>query len=203
MLSVRDSGPAAQEERSVLAQWRLLLVVIAVTLLSQGTAGPPTTTHAAGATLPALGSCSSYAARPLATTLWYEPVSGAELIAALYGYYEGSHFCGALYAEAALTLPRGMTPSGSVSRCRREGRGPVATWVLARRRVSTPSSWRATTGWRTAIAGRRAYGGSSPRLSRPLPSVAKPQQIGSDEYSRLERLRQRPKKARSYHAPEG
>jgi hypothetical protein len=89
------------------AQRLALIAVIAGALLGIPTASQPTTASAAGARSPSIGSCSFSAARPLATTLWHEPVSGAELIAALYGSYEGSHFCGALYAEAALTLPAG------------------------------------------------------------------------------------------------
>lgn len=67
----------------------------------------PTTAYAAGARAPSIGSCSIYAARHLATTLWHDPVSGAELTANLFAYYHTGDFCGGLYAEADLTLPAG------------------------------------------------------------------------------------------------
>ncbi|HEX6779588.1 MAG TPA: hypothetical protein VF099_15370, partial [Ktedonobacterales bacterium] len=51
----------------------------------------------------------------------------------LFGYYQGSHFCGTLYAEADLTLPAGydaewicadLFPGGSVT-CAELGPGPA------------------------------------------------------------------------------
>ncbi len=89
------------------AQQIALAVMIAVALLVIRTAVQPTTAYAAGARSPSVGSCSIYAAQHLATTLWHDPVSGAELTANLFGYYHAGHFCGVLYAEADLTLPAG------------------------------------------------------------------------------------------------
>lgn len=90
-----------------LAQRLALIAVIIAALLGIYTALQPTTASAAGTHSPFIGSCSIYAVRHLATTLWRDPVSGAELTANLFGYYDEDHFCGALYAEADLTLPAG------------------------------------------------------------------------------------------------
>ena len=90
-----------------LAQRLTLIVVMAGALLGIPTALQPSMAFAAGAHAPFIGSCTTYAVRHLATTLWRDPVSGTELTATLFGYYEGSHFCGDLFAEAGVTLPAG------------------------------------------------------------------------------------------------
>lgn len=91
--------------RTSLVQRIALIFIITVTFLAIKTAVQPTTTYTAGAYAPAVGDCGTYAARHLATALWHDPVSGTTLAANLFGYYDGNHFCGALHAEADLTLP--------------------------------------------------------------------------------------------------
>jgi hypothetical protein len=88
-----------------LAQRIAMVLVIAVAFLTIKTAVQPTTVDAAGTYAPSIGNCGIYAAQHLASAFWRDPVSGTALTANLFGYYEGGHFCGALYAEADLTLP--------------------------------------------------------------------------------------------------
>lgn len=116
-----------------LAQRLALIAVIAVALPGIYAASQPTTALAAGARAPSMGSCSTYAVRHLATNFWHDPVSGTALTANLFGYYEGRRFCGALYAEADLTLPAGYAAEwvcadlllGGAAACGEPGPGPV------------------------------------------------------------------------------